>query len=163
MRTSRLGRGAYAARGGSANGPKAGGPPCLKASLALAAVLMTAALLPLPAAAQSRSKVPILGKISGGASRQAFSGKLQSLDAKRRILNMTVPDREGTVMFPLKKHVAVVSADGTKMKLKNLKPGASLLIYYQVKGGERDVKQIIMLSPPPAKAEKHAPPASENP
>jgi hypothetical protein len=127
---------------------------------ALAAVLVAGGVIPGTAAAQSRSKVPILGKISGGTTHQAFSGKIQSLDSKRRILNMSVPERQGTVMFPIKKRVPVVSADGSKLKLKALKPGASLLIYYDQKGGAREVKQIIVLSPAPEKTEKKSPPRS---
>ena len=48
-------------------------------------------------------------------------------------------------MFPLRKDVRVQGVDGKKMKLKSLTPGTSVLIYYNEKGGERTVKDIIVL------------------
>lgn len=133
-------------------------PARLMPLLALAAALVAGAMIPTLARAQYHPKAPGRNKLSGGATRQAFSGKIKSLDIKQGILNMTVPDRDGIVMFPIRKHVSVRNADGSKRKLKSLKPGASLLIYYDQKSGGREVKQIIVLAPaPPKKAKKSFP------
>lgn len=117
-------------------------------------------MIPASAPAQTRRKVPIVGKTSGGPVHQAFSGKVQSLDLKHGVLNMTVPQGEGMEIFPVKKHVPVADPDGAKLGLKALKPGTSIIIYYEQKGAEREVKQIVVLSSGAGEAKKKSPPPS---
>jgi hypothetical protein len=137
---------------------KAGAPVCRLRILVVALALAASSMIPAAAPAQARPKVPHLGKTGDRLTRLAFSGKVQSLDTKHGVLNMTVPDREGTEMFPVKKHVEVVNADGAKLKLKALTPGTNVMLYYDQRGGEREVKQIIVLSAAPEK--KKSPPPS---
>lgn len=94
----------------------------------------------------SKSKLPIIGKLSSGNHQQAFTGKVQSLDLKQKILNVNSLHGRDTEIFPIKKNVHVQGASGQKMKLTELAPGMTILIYYDQKSGERTVKDIIVLS-----------------
>lgn len=95
---------------------------------------------------QGRSKVPIVGKLSSGNRQHAYSGKVQSLDLKRKILNVNSLHGQDSEIFPIKKNVHVENLGGGKMKLDALKPGTTVLIYYNQKSGERTVKNIVVLS-----------------
>jgi hypothetical protein len=106
---------------------------------------------------QRKPRVPGLGRISGGSTRQAFSGVVQSLDMKHSILNVNTVEGGVTEIFPIKKNTDVVTADGDKLKLKDLKSGTNVLIYYTQKGDRRTVKQIVVLAGEPAPAKKPAP------
>jgi hypothetical protein len=111
-------------------------------------------------AQESKSKVPILSKIEGGSTRQAFTGKVESLDAKRNLLNVNPIEGTGTEIFPVKKSVQVESANGGKLKLSELESGCEVIIYYEQKHGRRTVKKIVELSPASHKAEKKSAPPS---
>jgi len=94
-----------------------------------------------------RNKLPGLDKItSGGPTRQAFTGKIQSFDRKRDLLSVNTVEGVDTEIFPLKKKVKVTSANGLKLKLVALKPGTSITVFYELKGDRRTVDQIIVLS-----------------
>lgn len=82
----------------------------------------------------------------GGAQRQAFSGVVHSLDMKRKILNVDTVQGGVTEIFPIKKDTHVVTADGDKLKLKNLTPGLNVLIYYEQKDDRRTVTSIMVLA-----------------
>jgi hypothetical protein len=112
-----------------------------------------------PAHAQEhKSKVPIIGKKTSNPHRQAYSGKVQSLDLKQKVLSVNSQQGRDTEFFPLRKDVRVEGLNGKKMKLKTLTPGTSVLIYYEEKGGERTVKNIIVLETDKDRAAtKHAP------
>jgi hypothetical protein len=88
-------------------------------------------------AQQGRSKVPIVGKLSSGNRQQAYSGKVRSLDLKRKILNVNSLHGQDSEIFPIKKNVRVENLGGGKMKLDALTPGTTVLIYYNQKSGER--------------------------
>jgi hypothetical protein len=109
---------------------------------------------------ERRTRVPVLGKISGGPSRQAFSGKVQSLDLKRMILRVDTVEGGATEIFPVKKGLPVALADGTKMKLDELAVGATVLIYYEQKTDRRSVTEIVVLKGAADKHDKKAPPPS---
>jgi len=94
-------------------------------------------------AQQHKSKIPIIGKMN--SNRQAYSGTIQFLDLKQKILSVNSRQGRDTEIFPLRKDIHVEAVDGKKMKLKVLTPGTSVLIYYEEKGGERLVKNIIVL------------------
>ncbi len=82
----------------------------------------------------------------GGSVRQAFTGKVQSVDMKRHVLNLETVEGGGTEIFPIKRGIEVSGTGGNKLKLKELQPGSTVVIYYEQKGSERAVKQIIVLA-----------------
>ena len=115
----------------------------------LATVFLAAALLiPFPAAAQrpGETKIPKIGKIIGGPDRQAFTGKVQSVDKKLNLLNMKPEEGQGSEIFPVKKNVEIRNAKGERISLSELKAGTDVVVYYELKGNKRLVKQIIELS-----------------
>jgi len=96
-------------------------------------------------AQQHKSKIPIVGKISPFPGRQAYSGTVQYLDMKQKVLNVNSLHGKDTEIFPVKKDIHVKSLNGKKLELEALTPGTSVLIYYKEKGGEREVENIIVL------------------
>ena len=96
---------------------------------------------------QRKPKVPVLNKItSGGPTQQQFNGIVRSVDLGSQILNVDTVKGNATEIFPIKNKVRVVTADGDKLKLTKLKPGASVLIYYEQKGDHKTVTQIVVLA-----------------
>ena len=96
---------------------------------------------------QRKPKVPGLNKItSGGPTHQQFSGIVRSVDLGSQILNVDTVKGNATEIFPIRNKVHVVTADGDKLKLTKLKPGASVLIYYEQKGDHKTVTQIVVLA-----------------
>ena len=95
---------------------------------------------------ERRTRVPVLGKIAGGPSRQAFSGKVQSVDLKRSLLKVETVEGGVTEIFPVKKNTPVSMADGGKIKLKDLAPGTSVIIYYEQGNDRRSVTEIVVLA-----------------
>ncbi|HUI43027.1 MAG TPA: hypothetical protein VL523_13775 [Terriglobia bacterium] len=127
-------------------------------AMALAAVAVFA---PASAHAQHKSKVPGLAKItSGGSGQQAYSGSVLSLDIKNSVLNVHSTQGDTVEIFPFKKNVRVDGADGEKLPLDGLKPGTSVLIYFEQKGNRRTAKQIVVLAvPPEGQKDKPVPPS----
>ena len=110
---------------------------------------------------QRRRKVPVLDKVTSGASsHQAFSGNVQSLDWDHEVLNVNTVQGGNTEIFPLKRGVRVSAADGKKLKLAVLKPGTSVIVYYDQKGDHRTVREIVVLASGPAEAKKKTSPPS---
>jgi len=106
-----------------------------------------------------KSKVPVIDKIgSGGPSQQAFSGIVKSVDLRGEVLDVDNINGKSTEVFPLKKKVHVVTADGDKLGLSNLKPGTNVLVYYDQKGDRRTVTRIVVLAGSPEK-KKPSPPS----
>jgi hypothetical protein len=100
-----------------------------------------------PARAQEepRSRLPVINKITGGSNREAFSGKVKSVDLKRQLLTVGTVEGEATEYFPIKKNVSVENANGTKLKIEDLTPGTNIIVYYDVKEDRRNVSQIMVL------------------
>ena len=93
------------------------------------------------------TKIPTkLGKIRGGETRQAFTGKVQSVDKKLKVLNVKSEEGTSTEIFPLKKNVDVQTLNGERRTLSDLKPGSNVMILYELKGSQREIKKIIVLS-----------------
>jgi hypothetical protein len=92
----------------------------------------------------SLHKLPGRNKIRG-STQQAFSGVVQSLDTKLKILNVTTRHGEDTEIFPVRKGTHVETLSGKKLQLKSLVPGTDVLIYYSESGGERSVREVIVL------------------
>jgi len=103
-------------------------------------------------------KVPVLDKItSGGPSQQQIVGVVKSVDLESEVLNIDNDNGKSTEVFPLKKKVHVVTADGDKVKLATLKPGTKVLVYFDQKGDRRNITLIEVLAGGPPK--KKAPPS----
>lgn len=97
-------------------------------------------------AQNGKSKFPVIGKLTSGNRQQAFTGKIQSLDLKQKVLNVNSLHGQQSEIFPVKKNVRVEAVDGHRMNLTELAPGMTVLIYFHQKSGERTVKNIIVLS-----------------
>lgn len=110
---------------------------------------------------ERRHKVPGLDKITSGASRLAFSGRVQSLDLQRSLLNVNTVQGGNTEVFPIKKSVRVEATNGGKLSLDDLVPGTTVLIYYEQRKEQRSVKEIVVLQSAPAaeKEKKPSPPS----
>jgi hypothetical protein len=107
---------------------------------------------------QRKSRVPVIDRItSGGPTQQAFSGILKSVDLRGEVLNVDNINGKSTEVFPVKKKVHVVTADGDKLELSKLKPGSNVLVYYDQKGDRRTVTRIVVLAGGPVK--KKTPPS----
>jgi len=103
-----------------------------------------------------RLKVPVLGKIAGGSTRSAFSGKLQSVDRQRNLIHISTVEGGGTEIFQIKKDVRVSAADGTELKISDLSGGLNVIVYFEKKGDRRRAKDIVVLGAAPAEEEKEA-------
>jgi hypothetical protein len=115
------------------------------ASLLAAGLFASCQAAPLHAQ-EHKSKVPIVGKLTGGSHQQAYSGKVQSLDMKQRILNVNPLHGRNSEIFPFKKNVRIENLNGGRMNLSALTPGTAVLIYFDQKSGERTIKNIVVLS-----------------
>lgn len=93
-----------------------------------------------------KGKLPIFGKLTSHNHQQAFTGKVQSLDLKQRVLSVNSLHGRDDEIFPVKKTVHVEAIDGHRMNLTELAPGMTVLIYYDQRSGKRTVKDIIVLS-----------------
>jgi hypothetical protein len=118
-------------------------PVLIVLALGLAAI---AGMISADAQDERRSRVPALGKTAGGPSRQAFSGKVQSVDLKRNLLKVDTVEGGVTEIFPVKKRTPVSMADGTKIELQKLAPGTSVIVYYEQKEDRRSVTEIVVLA-----------------
>jgi hypothetical protein len=119
-----------------------------------------AATITLPAQDERRTRVPVLGKIAGGTSHQAFSGKVQSVDLKRKLLKVDTVEGNVTEFFPIKKNVPVATASGAKMKVQDLAPGTTVIVYYDQKADRRTVSEIVVLATSGGDVKKKSPPPS---
>jgi hypothetical protein len=129
-----------------------------RASLAVAACLFVfLPASPLRAQQQHKHKLPVVGKMTDTPGRQAYSGTIESLNLKEKILNVfPLHGQRDTEIFPIKKDLRVEALDGKRLDLSALTPGTSVLIYYEERRGGRQVKNIIVLESG-KKAAKHAP------
>jgi len=109
---------------------------------------------------ERKKKIPVVDKITGGNSHQAFSGKVETVDLKRHVLEVNHEEGTGMEIFPIKNGVTVTSAAGTRMKLEQLKQGSNVIVYYEVKDDKRSVKEIVVLVPGSTEDHKKAPPPS---
>ena len=112
----------------------------------------------LKAQEERKSRVPVIDKItSGGPSQQAFMGVVKSIDFESEVLNVDNINGKSTEIFPIRKKVHVVTADGDKLKLAKLKPGTNVIVYFDQKGDHRTITRIVVLAGGPVK--KKAPPS----
>lgn len=109
---------------------------------------------------EHKRKLPVLDKITSSNGQEAFTGSVQSLDLKTSLLLVHNTRDNTDEYFPVKKTVHVATADGQRATLDRLKPGASVLVYYEQKGDHRSVKEIVVLADPgQAPKEKSTPPS----
>ncbi len=120
---------------------------------------MISVLAPARAQEERKHKVPVVDRITAGMGRQAFSGKVESVDLGRKLLNVNTVQGGNTEVFPVTKGVRVTTANGEKLKVKSLEPGTNVIIYYEQKGDRRTVKEIVVLAAGPAQGKKSPPPS----
>ena len=129
----------------------------------LYAILVVSAVLAFRASpvlyGRKGSKIPVISKLAGDVSYQAFSGKVESLDKERQLLKVNTVQGDHTEIFQVKKDVYVYTAGGDKLKVTDLAPGSNILIYFEQKKERRTVKEIVVLTNAPAE-EKKSPPKS---
>jgi hypothetical protein len=104
----------------------------------------------------SKPKVPGLDKIISSAEHQAFSGIVQSLDDKHSILTVNAVEGGVTETFPVKKSTHVFTTTGDRIKLRDLAPGANVIVYYELRADHRNVTKIEILT---KESKKGAPPS----
>jgi hypothetical protein len=103
-----------------------------------------------------RSKLPVINKItSNGPTRSALTGKVQSLDRKLKVLDVSDGHGGSTAIFPLNKRVKVSSISGQKLKLAAVTPGTNVIVYYEQRDARRTVQQIIILGSDASQTKKH--------
>ena len=140
------------------------GPSWRQFRPALVALLcgLTAIALVKPTAGQEerRTRVPVVGKVAGGATREAFTGNVQSLALERKLLKVNTVEGNVTEIFPVKKSVSVSMPTGQRIKLGELKAGMSVLIYYEQRKDKRRVTEIVVLASSPEQEKKKSPPPS---
>ena len=109
---------------------------------------------------EHKRKLPVLDKITSSNGQEAFSGSVQSLDWKTSLLLVHSTRDNTDEYFPVKKSVRVSAATGQRVTTDSLKPGTSVLVYYEQKGDRRAIKEIVVLAPPgQAPKEKSNPPS----
>jgi len=99
-------------------------------------------------------KVPVVDKITNPSSHQGFIGTVQSLDEKQKILNVNSVEGGVTEIFPIKKGTSVIGSGGARLKLTDLKPGTSVIVYYEQRTDRRSVEHIDIIG---AESKKPAP------
>jgi hypothetical protein len=105
-----------------------------------------------------RSKIPVINKISTtGPTRSAFTGSVQSLDGKLKILDVSGAHGRNTAIFPLNKKTKISSINGQKLKLAALTPGTNVIVYYEQSAARRTVQQIIVLGSGASPTKKNVP------
>jgi len=124
----------------------------------VAAALLGLGLAAVHVAAQERgkSKVPVLDKITSSAMHQAFSGTVQSFDEKHNTLNVSAVEGGVTETFPLKKSTYAYTPDGTRIKVNDLAPGTSVIVYYDLHQDHRTVSRIEILAHESKKQAPHS-------
>jgi hypothetical protein len=126
----------------------------------LLSVLSVSGLFPeaLLKAQDHKPKVPVIDKIEGGGpTQQQFLGLINSIDLDNEVLSVDNISGKSTEIFPIKKKVRVVTADGDKMKLESLARGTKVLVYYDQKADRRTVTRIEVLAG--GEKKKKAPPS----
>jgi hypothetical protein len=112
-------------------------------------VLTVATISGITAAAgqdERRTRVPVIGRTTGGTSRRAFSGKVQSLDLDRKLLKVDTVEGGATEIFPVKKSTPVSLAGGRRIRLQELVPGTDVIVYFEQKRERRSVTEIVVLA-----------------
>jgi len=127
---------------------------------AVVVVLALGASLILAQAQEEKHKVPGLDKVVSESSHQMFSGKIQSVDFKREVLNVNAVSGAETEIFPLKKTVHIADPNGVKLTLASLVAGTQVLVNYDVRGDRRTIRDIVVLAPARANDEKKKSPSS---
>ncbi|HXJ91890.1 MAG TPA: hypothetical protein VMT20_03305 [Terriglobia bacterium] len=109
-----------------------------------------------------KKKLPVLDKITTVPEGQnQFNGKVQSVDLKNEVLNVQSMHEDDTEIFPIKKTTTVAAANGYRVDISALKPGANILVYFDQRGDKRKVKEIVVLGFAPETGTKpKAPPPS---
>ena len=92
-----------------------------------------------------RTRVPLIGQVSGGSHRQAFSGIVQKVDIKRKLLLVETVEGGSTEYFPVKKNFRVSFPSGKKIKLSKLSSGTNVIVYFRVNNDDRRIVTDIFV------------------
>lgn len=125
-----------------------------RSGLLLLAALLAAAISAAAWGAQieeESARSPVLTKKTMGGTRRAFSGKVEMLDLKRKVLTVGTVEGGATEIFPLKKGIQVSGAKGKKLRLEELSPGTNIIVYYDYRDGRRTINEIMVLAVSPSK------------
>ena len=117
----------------------------LLSSAPLVGALLLLSVAAVRAQDEHKRKVPVLDKITTTNGQEAFSGSIQAVDLKTSLLQVHSTADNTDEYFPLKKTVHVANAAGERVAVDHLKPGVSVLVYYEQKGDHRAVKEIVVL------------------
>jgi hypothetical protein len=111
--------------------------------------------------ASPRSRIPVVNKIAtNGPTRSLYSGSVETLNQKLKILNVSANGGQYTAIFPLTKKTKISSINGQKLKLASLTPGTNVIVYYEQQNARRTVQQIIVLGSQTHPAKKKNPHSS---
>ena len=114
-----------------------------------------------PQQEEPMGRIPVPSKKTMGGAHRAFSGKVETLDLKRKVLIVGTVEGGATEIFPIKKGISVSGAKGKKLKIEELSPGTNVIVYYDFRDGRRTVNEIMVLAVEPLKEEKKdSPPSS---
>ncbi len=86
--------------------------------------------------------------------RQNFTGVVQSLDKKRKILTVESSMNNDTEYFPVNRHVRVITANGRKVRWAALATGLSVMVNFREQNGRRAVQRITILKNEAAKTRR---------
>ena len=107
------------------------------------------------------SRISLPTKKTMGGAHRAFSGKVETLDLKRKVLIVGTVEGGATEIFPIKKGISVSGAKGKKLKIEELSAGTNVIVYYDFRDGRRTVNEIMVLAVnPPKEEKKDSPPPS---
>jgi hypothetical protein len=101
-------------------------------------------------------KMPVVDKVTNPSTHEAFTGTVQSLDEKQKILNVNSVEGGITEIFPIKKGTAVIGSGGARLKLTDLKPGTSVIVYYEQRTDRISVQHIDVISAKPKTPAPHS-------
>jgi hypothetical protein len=144
-------------------GPRSAWEVFRAAPLLLAVLLICAPILAAqgPQEDEPMGRIPLPTKKTLTGAHRAFSGKVETLDLKRKILIVGTVEGSATEIFPIKKGTSVSGAKGKKLKLEELAPGTNIIVYYDYRDGRRSVNEITVLAVnPPQEEKKESPPPS---
>ena len=110
----------------------------------------------------SIQQAPVSGKtISTPRHLEAFTGKITTVKPKHKILTLESVEGSATEIFSCRKGPAIRTAYGKRKKFQDLKPGMTLVVYYNSRKGRRTVKDVLILKEAPSKlSEESSPPKS---
>ena len=88
---------------------------------------------------------------------EAFTGKLSLVEPKRKKLTLLSVEGRFTEIFSCKNGPTIRTAYGKKRKFRDLRPGMTLVVYYNSRNGRRTVRDVMILKGVSTKKEAGSP------